>query len=98
MTLREKTITTEQYGDVIIRELNAEDWYWLYQDCSENGKIKRREYVRRLILSGCFKDGKRLFGDDDEQKVKDISPRVDYAKLANAALAVNLADDPKEAS
>ena len=98
MTLREKTITTEQYGDVIVRELNAEDWYWLYQECSENGKIKRREYVRRLILAGCFKDGKRLFNDNDESKVLEISPRVDYAKLANAALEVNLSEDPKETS
>lgn len=96
MTLREKVVTVEQYGEVIVRELDAEDWYWLYQDCSDNGKIKRREYVRRLIMSGCYKDGNLLF--DDEQKVKDISPRVDYAKLANAALAVNLADDPKEVS
>ena len=98
MTLREKVVTVEQYGEVTVRELDAEDWYWLYQDCSDDGKLKRREYVRRLILAGCYKDGKRLFDDGDEQKVKDISPRVDYAKLANAALAVNLADDPKEAS
>jgi len=96
MTLREKVVTVEQYGEVIVRELDAEDWYWLYQDCSDDGKLKRREYVRRLILAGCYKDGKLLF--DDEQKVKDISPRVDYAKLANAALAVNLAEDPKEVS
>lgn len=95
--LNEQVVTTDAFGDVIIRELDGEDYYWAISSARVDGSTSARIMTRQFIKMGTYLDGKLLFGDDSDDKVRALS-REDYARLANAAINLNLPDSPKKVS
>ena len=89
--------TPELGGDVYVRSVRASEFNAMRAMSMSNGQVKEDEIMARLVtLTACDAKGKRLFQDDDYQRVNAL-PIAPVFRIFRAAMKLNnISDDDVE--
>ena len=81
--------TPELGGPVYVRSVRASEFNAMRAMSMSNGQVKEDEIMARLVtLTACDAQGKRLFRDDDHQRVNAL-PLAPVFRIFRAAMELN---------